>query len=125
VKNAMVVYGNDGLDEISMSATTTLCEVKDGWLRSYEITPEQFGLKRCSKADLIGGTADENADILLSVLKGKKGAKRDASVLNAGAALYIAGRYDSIAQAIKAAEETIDSGKAMDKLNEFIRRSNE
>ena len=124
VKNAMVVYGNDGLDEISMSAPTTLCEIKNGWLRTYEITPEQFGMKRCSKADLRGGTADENAEITLSVLRGEKGAKRDASVLNAGAALYIAGRYDSIGDAIKAAEETIDSGKAMNKLNEFIRRSN-
>jgi anthranilate synthase/phosphoribosyltransferase len=125
VKNAMVVYGNDGLDEISMSAPTTLCEVKDGWLRTYEITPEQFGMRRCSKADLKGGTADENAEILLSVLRGEKGAKRDASVLNAAAALYIAGRYDSIDKAIKAAEAAIDSGKAMDKLNEFIRRTNE
>ena len=124
VKNAMVVHGNDGLDEISMSSPTAVCEIKDGWLRSYDITPEQFGLKRCSKADLVGGTADENAEILLSVLRGEKGAKRDASVLNAAAALYIAGRYDSIANAVKGAEEIIDSGKAMAKLNEFIERSN-
>ncbi|MDR0334362.1 MAG: anthranilate phosphoribosyltransferase, partial [Methanomassiliicoccaceae archaeon] len=125
VKNAMVVYGNDGLDEISMSSPTTMCEIKNGWLRSYEITPEQFGLKRCSKSDLVGGTAEENAEILLSVLRGEKSPKRDASVLNAAAALYVAGKYDSIGDAVKASERIIDSGKAMDKLNEFIRRSNE
>ena len=125
VKNAMVVYGNDGLDEISMSAPTTLCEVKDGWLRSYEITPEQFGFKRCSKSELSGGTPVENAVILRSILNGEKGAKRDAAVLNAAAALYITGKYETIDIAVGVAEEIIDSGKAMDKLNEFIRYSNE
>lgn len=125
VKNAMVVYGNDGLDEISMSAPTTLCEVKNGWLRSYEITPEQFGFKRCEKADLVGGTPEENAVILRSVLSGEKGAKRNAAVLNAAAALYISGKYDSINDAVEIAENIIDSGKAMNKLEEFIRRSNE
>ena len=125
VKNAMVVYGNDGLDEISMSASTTLCEVKDGWLRSYEITPEQFGFKRCSKSELAGGTPVENAVILRSILNGEKGAKRDAAVLNAAAALYITGKYETIDIAVGVAEEIIDSGKAMDKLNEFIRYSNE
>ncbi|MCL2141562.1 MAG: anthranilate phosphoribosyltransferase [Methanimicrococcus sp.] len=125
VKNAMVVYGNDGLDEISMSAPTTLCEVKDGWLRSYEITPEQFGFKRCDKSELVGGTPAENAVILRSILNGEKGAKRDAAVLNAAAALYITGKYETIDIAVGVAEEIIDSGRAMDKLNEFIRYSNE
>ena len=125
VKNAMVVHGNDGLDEISISAETTLCEVKNGWLRTYEISPEQFGFKRSEKEELVGGTPMENAEILRSVLSGEKGAKRDATVLNAGAALYISGKYDSIEDAVKVAGEIIDSGKAMEKLDEFIRCSNE
>jgi anthranilate phosphoribosyltransferase len=125
VKNAMVVHGNDGLDEISMSASTTLCEVKDGWIRTYEITPEQFGFKRCEKTELVGGTPQENAAILRLVLSGEKNAKRNAAVLNAAAAMYISGKYDSIENAVKVAEEIIDSGKAMNKLDEFIRCSNE
>ena len=124
VKNALVVHGNDGLDEISMSAPTTLCEVKNGWLRTYEIAPEQFGFKRCGKSELTGGTPEENAAILRSVLSGEKSAKRDAAVLNSAAAMYISGKYDSIEDAVKVAEEIIDGGKAMKKLDEFIRRSN-
>lgn len=124
VRNAMVVHGNDGLDEISMNAPTTLCEVKDGWLRSYEITPEQFGFKRCEKNDLVGGMPDENAAILLRILSGERGPKRDASVLNAAAALYISGKYESINEAITIAEAAIDDGRAMSKLEEFIRHSN-
>ena len=124
VKNAMVVHGNDVLDEISMSAPTTLCEVKNGWLRTYEITPEQFGFKRCDKSELAGGMPAENAAILRSVLSGEKGPKRDAAVLNAAAALYIAGKYDSIGDAVGVAEDVIESGKAMCKLEAFIRHSN-
>jgi anthranilate phosphoribosyltransferase len=125
VKNAMVVFGNDGLDEISMSSPTTLCEVKNGWLRSYEITPEQYGFKRCTKEELVGGTPAENAVLLRSVLNGEKGAKRNAAVLNAAAALYISGKYESINDTIKVAEDIIDSGKALAKLEEFIRCSGE
>ena len=125
VKNAMVVHGNDGLDEISMSAPTTLCEVKNGWIRTYEITPEQFGFKRCDKSELAGGTPAENAAILRSVLNGEKGPKRDAAVLNAGAALYITGKYDSIGSAVDVAKNAIDSGKAAEKLDEFIDCSNQ
>ena len=124
VKNAMVVHGEDGLDEISMSATTLLCEVKNGWLRSYEITPEQFGFKRCEKSELVGGKPTENAAILKAVLNGEKGPKRDAAVLNAAAALYIAGKHESIGDAIGIAEEAINSGAAMGKLEEFVRQSN-
>jgi anthranilate phosphoribosyltransferase len=124
VKNAMVVFGNDGLDEISMSSPTTLCEVKNGWLRSYEITPEQFGFKRCTKEELVGGTPAENAVILRSVLNGEKGGKRNAAVLNAAAALYISGKYESINDTIKVAEDMIDNGKALAKLEEFICGSN-
>ena len=125
VKSAMVVHGEDGLDEISMSAPTFVCEVKDGWIRSYTITPEQFGFKRCLKEDLQGGTPAENAAILKELLQGEKGAKRDAAVFNAAAAMLVTGKYDSMETAISAANQAIDSGKARQKLNDFIRCSNE
>jgi anthranilate phosphoribosyltransferase len=125
VKSAMVVHGDDGLDEISMSAPTFVCEAKDGWVRSYTITPEQYGFERCNKEDLTGGTPDENAVILRAVLNGQKGTKRNAAVLNAAAAMFIAGKYESIEAAVKIAEDVIDSGKAAEKLDEFICRSNE
>ena len=125
VKSAMVVHSEDGLDEISLSAPTFVCEVKDGWARSYTITPEQFGFERCQKEDLQGGTPSENAGILQALLCGEKGAKRDAAVLNAAAAMFITGRYESIEAAVKIANDVIDSGKAMRKLDDFIRYSNE
>jgi len=125
VKNAMVVHGEDGLDEISLSAPTFVCEVKDGWVRSYTITPEQFGFNRCEKKDLQGGTPPENAAIMKALLDGEKGAKRDAVVLNAAAAMFITGKYESIEAAVKIASNVIDSGKAMQKLDDFIRCSNE
>ena len=125
VKNAMVVHGEDGLDEISLSAPTFVCEVKDGWVRSYTITPEQFGFARCQPDDLRGGTPTENAEILKAILKGGKGARRNAAILNAAAAMFITGRYESIEAAVKVVEDVIDSGKAYEKLNEFIRFSNE
>ena len=125
VKNAMVVHGEDGLDEISMSAPTFICEVKDGWVRSYTITPEQFGFKRCLKEDLQGGSPPENAKILKALLHGEKGAKRDAAVFNAAAAMFVTGKYASMEAAISDANTAIDSGKALQKLNDFIRCSNE
>lgn len=125
VKNAMVVYGQDKLDEISMAAPTTVCEVKDGVFNSYVITPEQFGFARCEKADLAGGTPQENAAITQAILNGEKGPKRDAVLMNAGAALYVAGRAASLADGIKLAAEMIDSGRAKHKLDEFVRCSNE
>jgi len=125
VKNAMVVHGEDGLDEISLSAPTFVCEVKDGWVRSYTITPEEFGFERGKKEDLRGGTPAENAGIVKTILGGEKGAGRNAAILNAAAALFIAGRHESIGAAVKAAEDVIDSGKALKKLDEFIRFSNE
>lgn len=124
VQNAMVVYGKDGLDEISLSDATVVCEVKNGWVKDYEITPEQFGFKRCDKSEIIGGTAAENAEIILEILRGKKSAKRDAAVLNAAAALYVA-KEISFADAIAEIEETIDSNKAMEQLKKFIKLSNE
>jgi len=125
VKSAMVVHGDDGLDEISLAAPTFVCEVRDGWVRSYTVTPEQFGFVRCERSDLTGGGPEENARILREVLDGKKGAKRDAAALNAAAALFVAGRYGSIGEAVCAVRELIDGGAASAKLDEFIRRSNE
>jgi len=125
VKSAMLVHGEDGLDEISLSAPTLVCEAKNGWIRSYTIKPEQFGFERCAKSDLEGGAPSENAEILRAVLGGEKGAKRNAAVLNAAAALYISGKYESIEASIKVAENVIDNGKAISKLDEFIRRTNE
>ena len=120
VRAAMIVHGEDGLDEISLSAPTKVCEVRDGWLRSYTLTPERFGFKRCEKADLQGGEPPENAAILRAILRGEKGYKRDAAILNAAGALYIAGRYPSIEAAVVAAGEIIDSGKAYEKMEEFV-----
>ena len=125
VKNAMVVHGEDGLDEISLSAPTFVCEVKDGWVRSYTITPEEFGFKRGEKEDLRGGTPAENAIITRAILNGEKSTGRDAAILNAAAALFITGKHDSIGAAANVAEDAIDSGKASSKLEEFIRASNE
>ncbi|MDR0469815.1 MAG: anthranilate phosphoribosyltransferase [Peptococcaceae bacterium] len=124
VRSAMLVHGEDGLDEISLGAPTMVCEVRDGWTRSYTITPEQFGFDRCAKSDLRGGTPQENAKILRAILSGEKGPKRNAAVLNAAAALYISGKYGAIGDGVRAAEDVIDNGKAMQKLEEFIQRSN-
>lgn len=124
VKRGMVVYGQDKLDEISLSAPTTVCEIRDGWFKSYVITPEDFGLERCTKADLVGGTPEQNAKITLDILKGEKGHKRNAVLINAGAALYIGGKADSMANGIKLAAQLIDSGKALETLNRFIQLSN-
>ena len=125
VIKGMVVFGQDKLDEISMSAPTSVCEIKDGWFQSYEITPEQFGYIRCSKDDLVGGTPAENAEITKAILKGEeKGTKRQAVCLNAGAALYIAGKAETMEAGVRMAEELIDSGAALKKLEEFIQESN-
>lgn len=124
VKRGMVVYGQEKLDEISMSAPTTVCEFKDGWFKSYVITPEEFGFERCTKADLVGGTPEENAQITLAILKGEKGPKRNAVLMNAGASLYIGGKADSMKEGIALAAELIDSGKALETLQKFIEVSN-
>ena len=124
VKKAMVVYGQDGLDEISMSAPTTVCEVKDGEFLSYVITPEQFGFTRCSKDELIGGSPQDNAQIALAILKGEKGPRRDAVVLNSAAAIHIA-KGISIEDAIREAQEIIESGKALAQLEQFAALTNQ
>ncbi len=125
VDRGMVVYGQDSLDEISMCAPTSVCEIRDGKFTSYEITPEQFGYERCEKGALTGGTPAENAEITKAILKGeKKGPKRQAVCLNAGAALYIAGKAASIEEGVKLAESLIDSGAALKKLEEFVEETN-
>ena len=126
VTRGMVVYGQDKLDEISMSAPTTVCEIRDGAFRSYVLTPEQFGYERCRKDDLKGGTPKENAEITKSILNGtERGPKRQAVCLNAGAALYIAGKAESVEEGVRIAEQQIDSGAAMKVLEDFIRESNQ
>lgn len=124
VKRAMVVYGMDKLDEISMSAKTYVCEVKDGDYKTYYLEPEQFGFVKCDKKELEGGTPEENAAITLSILEGEKGPRRDAVVLNSGAALYIAGKAESMEAGVRMAEDIISSGRAKKKLEEFIACSN-
>ena len=124
IRRGMVVYGTDKLDEISVSAPTKICEIRDGWYKTYIITPEQFGLNRCAKEALVGGTPEENAEITRRILKGEKGSRRDAVLMNAGAALYIGGKADSMEDGIRLAAELIDSGKAYEKLMQFIEVSN-
>lgn len=124
VIRGMVVYGQDKLDEISMSAPTSVCEIRDGWFQSYEITPEQFGYTRCTKEELTGGTPEENAEITRKILSGEdRGAKRCAVCLNAGAAIYIAGKAATVEEGVRMAERLIDEGAAAAKLEQFIEES--
>lgn len=125
VRRGMVVYGLDKLDELSISAPTRICEIENGSFLSYSVTPEQFGMKRCAKEELAGGSPQENARITRAVLSGEKGPRRDAAVLNAAAAVYVAGRAVDIAEGVMLAEEAIDSGHASEKLEQFIRLSNQ
>ncbi len=125
VRKGMVVYGQDKFDELSLSAPTTVTQFSDGWLKTYEITPEQFGFERCTRADLRGGTPEENAAITRAILSGKeKGHKLNAVLLNCGAALCIADKADTIEGGIRLARETIDSGKAIATLDQLAALSN-
>ncbi len=124
VRRGMVVYGQDKLDEISISAPTTVCEIKDGWFKSYIITPEQFGFARCSKSDLVGGAPEENAQIVRAILHGEKGPKRNAVLMNAGAALYIGGKAENMESGVRFAADLIDSGRAEKTLQKLIEISN-
>ena len=124
VKRGMVVYGMDKLDEISVSAPTRICEIRDGWFRSYVIRPEDFGLERCEKAELKGGSPAENADITRAILRGEKGHRRDAVLLNAGASLYIGGKAENMKEGVSLAAEILDSGKALETLEKLIEVSN-
>lgn len=125
VKRGLVVYGQDRMDEISISAPTTVCDFGGGKYKTYTIQPEDFGLTRAQKSDIIGSTAANNAQITLDILNGNLyGAKRDVVLMNAGAALYISGKANSIADGITLAAKTIDSGKAMQTLRAYIAASN-
>ncbi|MCR5302226.1 MAG: anthranilate phosphoribosyltransferase [Lachnospiraceae bacterium] len=124
VKRGMVVYGMDKLDEISLSSPTRICEINDGWYKTFTIKPEDFGMKSCTKDDLKGGTPEENAQITRDILGGKAGHKTNAVLLNAGASLYIGGKADSIRSGIELAEDIIASKKAIEVLDKFIEVSN-
>lgn len=119
VVRGMVVYGQDKLDEISMSAPTSICEIKDGWFKTSVIAPEDFGFKRCAKEELKGGTPEENAKITLDILNGGRGPKRDAVLMNAGASLYIGGKAGTMKDGIALAAELLDSGKALETLHKL------
>lgn len=121
VKRGMVVYGQDKLDEISLSDATSVCEFSDGTYKSYEMCPEDFGFRRCEKADLKGGSPVENAEIVRGILNGEKGSRRDVVLMNAGAALYVAGKAESLEAGVGLAAELIDSGAALRKLEAFVK----
>lgn len=124
VKHAAVIYGQDRLDEISVSAPTRVAELSDGWYRTYTIKPEDFGLERGQKSDITGGTPEENARITKDILSGREhGSKRNIVLMNAGMAIYIGGKANSPADGIKKAADMIDSGKAMEVLDAFVTES--
>lgn len=125
VKKGMVVYGQDCLDEISLSAPTTIGEFRNGTYKKYVIAPEDYGFQRCRKEDLQGGTPEENAAITRAVLNGEKGPKRNAVVLNAAAGLVIGQDGIDLREAIHEMEKIINSGKAAEQLEKFIQLSNE
>ena len=124
VKRAMVVYGRDSMDEISLSAETKVCEFKNDEFKSYVIKPEDLGLTRCNKEDLVGGTPQENAAIVNDILGGAKGPKTDVVLLNAGAAIYLASDGITLKDGFEKAREIIVSGKAKKQLKEFIEETN-
>ncbi len=124
-KRGMVVYGTDKLDEISMSSPTDVCEYKDGWMKNYTIAPEDFGFERCDKSELKGGTPQENAAVTRGILAGQiRDARRKAVLLNAGAAIFVGGKAESMAEGVIKAAELIDNGKALAVLENLIAESN-
>ncbi|MBQ3856343.1 MAG: anthranilate phosphoribosyltransferase [Ruminococcus sp.] len=124
-KRGMVVYGTDKLDEISMSSPTDVCEYKDGWMKNYTIAPEDFGFERCDKSELKGGTPQENAAVTRGILAGEiRDARRNAVLLNAGAAIFVGGKAESMAEGVIKAAELIDNGKALAVLENLIAESN-
>ena len=124
VKRAMVVYGTDSIDELSLSAPTKVCEFRGNNFKTYEITPEQYGFTRCAKEDLVGGTPEDNAKIALDILNDQPGPKLDAVLLNAGAAIYIASDNITMEDAIAKARVLIESGAAKKQLETFIEKTN-
>lgn len=124
VKRAMVVHGHDGLDEVTLCDTTTICEVNNGKLNSFFLSPEQLGLERCRSTDLAGGDPAENAGIALDILNGAKNPKRDVVVLNSALCLYMSHNQITLRECVKMAEELIDSGRARARMENFIELSN-
>ena len=125
VKRAMVVHGHDGLDEVSLSARTTVCEVNQGRVNSFFLDPKQFGFEYCKPEELIGGDQAINADIARRILSGEKGPKRDVVLLNSAVCLYMAYNNITLRECVRLAAQTIDTGKAMEQLHKFIRLTNE
>lgn len=125
VRNAMVVYGKDGMDEMSVSAETVCCELHNGSMDRYTVAPEDFGISRSPHDSIIGGGPEENAAITRSVLSGAKGARRDIVLLNSATGLYTAKKASSIAEGIEMAENSIDSGEALRRLDTFARLTGE
>lgn len=125
LKHGAVVHGHDGLDEITLCDTTTICEINNGKINSFFLSPEQLGLKRCQPAELVGGSPKENAAIAQAILNGEPGAKRDVVVLNAAVCLYMKNNQKTLRECVKIVQNSIDSGQALAKLNELIRLSNE
>jgi anthranilate phosphoribosyltransferase len=119
LERALVVHGQDGMDEITLTAVTKVSEVIHGSVITYEIVPEQFGMSRCTTAELTGGDAQENADIIRGIFRGVRGPRRDIAVINAAAALYVGRAVRNLHDGVKTAEEMIDSGKAGSKLKEL------
>jgi anthranilate phosphoribosyltransferase len=125
LRRAMVVGSHDGLDEISLSAPTRVSELKDGEVTTYDITPEELGLATVSLREVLGGDATENAAIIRRVLAGEQSAYRDVVLANAGACIYVAGRAESLRDGMRVAADTIDSGRAADKLRQWIATTGE
>ncbi|ROR31850.1 anthranilate phosphoribosyltransferase [Mobilisporobacter senegalensis] len=125
VKRAMVVHGHDGLDEVTLTASSTVCEVNNGNLNSFFLDPRQLGFEYCEPEDLVGGDPKENAEIARRILNGEKGPKRDIVVLNSAVCLYMTYNDITLRECVKMAADMIDSGKAMEQLNQFIKLSNE
>ena len=121
--HVMVVHGADGLDEVTTTDKTFVSEAKSGRFSDYELTPEQFGIKRAAPQDLLGGDLEENKRIVMEILKGAPGPKRDIVLLNSGCAIYAADKANSIEEGIQLAAKSIDSGAALKKLEELRRLS--
>jgi anthranilate phosphoribosyltransferase len=124
-QRALVVHGDDGLDELSLCAPTQASELRDGQVKHYKLTPEELGLQRCRLADISGGDAAECAELTRRVLQGEKGPKRDVVLLNAGAALYVGGKAKSIVEGLRLGATSIDSGKAREKLELLVQMTNQ
>jgi anthranilate phosphoribosyltransferase len=123
-RSALVVYGEGSFDEVSIVGKTFVSQVKDGRVINYQVQPEDFGMWRASLLDIRGGNAEENAEIIFSILKGKEGAPRDIVVLNAGAAFMASGRTDDWEKGIAYAVEVIESGRALAKLKSLVEFTN-